>query len=324
MSALRLELAFEAAGLASLDGGGIYNATLPNTRFFRPENTRAEQGFYPDHLALAKAGYAVAPRISGPFRFTVVCLPRFKAAAQDMIDRASAATEGGLVFVDGQKTEGIESLFKATKRETDVLGSVTKAHGRCFWFPGGARFEDWTAQPLHPADGFETRVGVFSADKVDAGSKLLVQHLPPKLPARVADFGAGWGYLAKAILQQPSVQELDLIEADHAALDCARLNVQDARAVFQWADIRTFTAPKYDAVLSNPPFHTGRAGDPSLGQAFIERAARLLKSHGTLWMVANRHLPYEDALQTHFQNVTEIGGDGRFKVIEASRPRTRR
>ena len=70
----------------------------------------------------------------------------------------------------------------------------------------------------------------------------------------------------------------------------------------------------------NPPFHTGRASDPSLGRAFIASAARLLKPAGKLWMVANRHLPYESALTDHFRNVDTIGGNGAFKVIHANRP----
>ncbi|MEO1961581.1 MAG: methyltransferase, partial [Paracoccus sp. (in: a-proteobacteria)] len=39
---------------------------------------------------------------------------------------------------------------------------------------------------------------------------------------------------------------------------------------------------------------------------------------GRLCMVANRHLPYEAALARHFAQVTETGGDARFKIIEAS------
>jgi 16S rRNA (guanine1207-N2)-methyltransferase len=56
----------------------------------------------------------------------------------------------------------------------------------------------------------------------------------------------------------------------------------------------------YDAILSNPPFHTGRRADPGLGRAFISAAARMLKPSGKFIMVANRHLPYEDALKDAF------------------------
>ena len=47
-------------------------------------------------------------------------------------------------------------------------------------------------------------------------------------------------------------------------------------------------------------------------------AASLLTGAGRLWMVANRHLPYEAALAEHFGDVAEIGGDNRFKIISAT------
>lgn len=121
------------------------------------------------------------------------------------------------------------------------------------------------------------------------------------------------------------MQALHLVEADRVALDCARENVSDARAEFHWADARGWTAPgPVDAVVMNPPFHIGRASDPELGRAFIRAAARMLSPRGQLYMVANRHLPYEGDLAAAYGEVREIGGDNRFKIVQAARPsRTR-
>jgi len=107
------------------------------------------------------------------------------------------------------------------------------------------------------------------------------------------------------------------------------MNVTDPRAEFHWADATQFklsgtVAKGFDGIVMNPPFHTARAAEPSLGKAFIASAAKLLAPHGTLWMVANRHLPYEAEAQSHFNQVTEIAGDARFKVIEAEKPRRSR
>ena len=63
-----------------------------------------------------------------------------------------------------------------------------------------------------------------------------------------------------------------------------------------------------------------RAAEPQIGQAFVTAAARILSPSGGLWMVANRHLPYEAELKTRFAQVTEIGGDARFKLFHAARP----
>ena len=74
-------------------------------------------------------------------------------------------------------------------------------------------------------------------------------------------------------------------------------------------------------VIMNPPFHTSRSADPGLGQGFITSAARNLTRNGQLWMVANRHLPYEATLAEAFTKVEEVAGNNRFKVFYASRPK---
>ena len=77
-------------------------------------------------------------------------------------------------------------------------------------------------------------------------------------------------------------------------------------------------------MICNPPFHAGRAADPALGVAFIAAAGRILKPGGALWLVANRHLPYERALDARFQTLQTLAETGRFKAILASRPRPAR
>jgi len=166
---------------------------------------------------------------------------------------------------------------------------------------------------------------VFSADGVDLASAMLVEELPETMGAHVADLGAGWGYLSAHVLSRASVEVLHVVEAGNMALECARHNITDERARFYWEDVTTWAPPhKMDTVVMNPPFHTGRAAEPQMGQAFVAAAARVLSSNGNLWMVANRHLPYEAELNTRFAQVEELGGDARFKLFHASRPKKRK
>lgn len=115
--------------------------------------------------------------------------------------------------------------------------------------------------------------------------------------------------------------ECHLVEADLDALDCARLNVTDPRARFHWADATAAVLPAADRVVSNPPFHAGRQADPGLGAAFVAAAARMLAPGGTAWLVANRHLPYEAALNAAFAQIDELPGTAAFKLYRATRPR---
>lgn len=283
------------------------------------------QGFRPDHDALVARGHAVLPDLSmadGSFAAAVIFLPRARLAGRAAIAGAVARlAKDAPVWIDGQKTDGVDSMLKDIRGRVPVTATISKAHGKIFSFTATPVFCDWEGAEMHPAPGFVTRPGVFSADRVDHGSALLASALPDRLEGRVADLGAGWGWLSSEVLKHPGVRELHVVEADHAALECARANITDSRARFHWADATGFRLePRLDVVVMNPPFHTGRAAEPALGAAFIRSAARMLTPSGRLFMVANRHLPYEAILTNHFRDVTEFGGDGGFKLISAARP----
>lgn len=297
-------------------------------------------GFYPDHSYFTRAGFdcGLTPEPGTTYTAALVVLPRAKAKARDMIAQARAVTNGP-VIVDGAKQDGIESMLKECRKRADVAAPISKAHGKMFWFSDGD-FSDWRApetqtieiaaqsgeitDPAGASDTatrFQTAPGVFSADGVDPASALLIAHLPADLGRRVIDLGAGWGYLAARALTRDTIRQIDLVEADHTALVCAKANITDPRAQFHWADATDWVSPALaDSVIMNPPFHQTRRADPDIGRAFIAAAARSLSPNGRLYMVANRHLPYEPALAEHFANVDEIAGTGAFKIIAASHP----
>ncbi len=291
-----------------------------------PERTEAIQGFFPEYQALKARGVAVRVAPEGDYAAALVFLPRAKAEARDLIARAMALTGGGPVIVDGQKTDGVDSILRDCRRAGAQVGEVfSKAHGKVFSATGGG-FSDWLAPARREvAGGFVTAAGVFSADAPDRGSLALAAALPAALKGRVCDLGAGWGFLSAQLLTRDAISECHLVEAEHAALACARENITDGRAQFHWADATTFDAVSgFDHVVTNPPFHQGRAADADLGRGFIAAAARLLARHGTLWLVANRHLPYEKDLSAAFAEVSEVAGDASFKVFRARKPKLKK
>lgn len=325
MRAARLSLALEAQSFP-LPAGPV--------AVFRPEagddlsalgraRVRVITGFRPAYDAFVAEGYEVATAPEGLYAAAMVCLPRARGAARARIAEAAAHLPlGAPLIVDGQKTDGIDAMLRELRGRVPLGEPVAKAHGKlaALAAPGPQLFADWMAAPVSLPDGFVTLPGLFSADGIDPGSALLAAALPAKLPARVVDLGAGWGYLARAVLAREGVAEVHLVEAEAEALDCARQNVTDPRARFHWADATRMKLGPVDAVVMNPPFHTGRAADPGLGLAFIRAAAGMLTASGALWMVANRHLPYAGALAEAFRDVEEIGGDSRFRLTRAARP----
>ena len=159
--------------------------------------------------------------------------------------------------------------------------------------------------------------GIFAWDRIDAGSALLAQHLPA-LKGEGVDLGCGYGALATVALRSSTVTKLKLVDIDRRAIRAARQNIEDPRAKVWWADVRTLDAQgDKDFVISNPPFHDDGAEDRRLGQAFIRKAAELLKKGGLAWIVANRHLPYEAELNAAFRRVRLVADAGGYKLFEA-------
>jgi 16S rRNA (guanine1207-N2)-methyltransferase len=188
-----------------------------------------------------------------------------------------------------------------------------------------AQLQQWRSldAPRAIADGrFRSRPGLFAWDRIDAGSALLAEHLPHDLRGRAADLGAGYGFLSTELLaKNPGIVALDLYEAEARALELARGNLAAHAArvelAFHWHDVAQGLLARYDAIVSNPPFHVGRADLPELGRAFILAAAAALRPGGRFWLVANRHLAYEAALAQHFAQVRTVAMRDGFKVIEA-------
>jgi 16S rRNA (guanine1207-N2)-methyltransferase len=330
-------LAWPAAGalfLRARDGWPLHRQPLPGLV--------CETGFKPDFDQLQRSGLAVRVEAdafdadSDDTRVPLVLLlpPRQREQARALFARAIAATApGGVVLACMANDEGAKSGQSDLAQLAGPLQSLSKRHCRAFWSAplhgaiDPALAAQWRAAdaPRAIADGrFLSRPGVFAWDRIDAASALLAAHLPLDLAGRVADLGAGYGYLSSEVLARcPGVSALDLYEADARALALARTNLaaQAARATlgFHWHDVASGLPQRYDAIVSNPPFHAqGRDSRPDLGRAFITAAADALRDGGRLLLVANRHLAYEQVLDARFADVRVLAQQAGFKVIAAT------
>ncbi|MFC5346140.1 class I SAM-dependent methyltransferase [Brevundimonas staleyi] len=230
---------------------------------------------------------------------------------------------GGRLDVMAPKDKGGSRLGKELAGFGLEVGETAKAHHRrCVVIKTGKETgvdAAIAAGAIQVVPGLEawSQPGVFAWDRIDAGSAQLAERMPT-LKGVGADLGCGYGALATVVLRSEGVTSLRLVDLDRRAVEATRKNVEDPRATFEWADVRTLEANgDLDFIVSNPPFHDGGAEDRRLGQAFIRKAAEMLKKGGVLWLVANRHLPYEAELREAFKRVTPISDGGGYKLFEA-------
>lgn len=268
----------------------------------------------------AEEGYDVALALCG----------KHKGENEDRIAEALKRTRAGaLVVVAGGKEDGIQPLRKRIVKFGWDGDSMPKYHGVAFWFTRPEDVREAVSKlaktPVRVDGLFEASPGMFSHDRVDAGSELLASRLPRDFSGHAADFGAGWGYLSVKLAEaSPAIKGIDLFEADFEALEAARANMAanapSTPARFYWHDLTAEeTRDKYDLIVMNPPFHEGHAAEPALGAAMIKAAAGALKHGGRLMLVANRGLPYEKVLAENFKESGETCRNARFKVLWAKR-----
>lgn len=296
------------------------------------------QSFRPFAQALERSGQDVRDEAAleasaEKYPLVLVLPPRQRDEARALFAQALAAVApGGIIVACQSNNEGARSGESDLQQLAGLGGKLTKNHCRAFWtapLEGNhdeALRKRWAAldAPRAILDGrFHSRPGVFAWDRIDPASALLVGQLPPDLAGRGADLGAGWGYLSAEVLARcPKVTALDLYEAEARALALARRNLAGSAAQldFRWHDVTAGIDGRYNFIVSNPPFHTpAREDRPDIGQRFIAVAAQALRPGGRLFMVANRHLPYEQILNDSFGEVRVAAERDGFKVIVGTR-----
>lgn len=173
--------------------------------------------------------------------------------------------------------------------------------------------------------------GVFSGAKPDPGGKLLVDTALKDLRTggfadasfTAVDLGCGNGLASLALttaFPKAFVHAVD-IAADAVCsthLTCLSA-ILEKRFKVRWDDAgQSLPAGEADTVLLNPPFHRGRAVDPTLVNNLLAGAARLLKPGGILYFVHNSYLRYRP-LTEKIGTVSELARNPKFTVLRVIR-----
>ncbi|MBM3203480.1 class I SAM-dependent methyltransferase [Candidatus Woesearchaeota archaeon] len=299
---------------------------------------RVDQSFRPDAEPWLQAGYSLAVDPDSSADVAIVFATKYREETLSHIARAvGQLQEGGLLIVTASNDLGAASL---ERRLDELLGDVVSySKHKCRVIRGrkdSARLNTAVMNLwLNGADfrpvadsGLVACSGVFSANAIDPGSRLLAATLPTTLQGCGADYGAGYGYLSQQVLRHnPGIRAWHLFEAENRALAAARLNLATMHPAidlhYHWCNLLPESgvgaerSERFDCIVMNPPFHTGKASRPELGQAFIRSAAARLKPRGVLYLVANRHLPYEDTLNRSGLHGECLNAAQGYKVILA-------
>lgn len=166
---------------------------------------------------------------------------------------------------------------------------------------------------------------VFSQDKLDGGSRLLLQQLAKIAPAStLLDLACGNGVLGLAAFKQRLASAVIFADESAMAVKSARNNAArlfpEASFTFHHGDgLANYKGAAADLILCNPPFHLNHAVEEYAGRRLLGECARHLQPGGRLCVVANQHLDYMPTLKRNFSRVETLARDRRFVVWLARR-----
>ena len=261
-------------------------------------------------------------------------LPKEKPLADYLLHAiASIMPIGSELWLVGENRGGIKSIDKllgnyyaplqkvAIGNHSLLLASSVQAA------PPPFAMANYLLEQQLPQPGFAEPLrlhslpGVFAYPSIDDGSAMLLQHLPYWKHGTVLDFACGHGVLGAWLNRASPKLKVSYLDVSAMALAAAEATLSSNQLSGELiaSDGLQTGLPRFDYIVSHPPFHTGLATDYKIGAAFLQQASMHLTSTGELWLVANRFLPWPELITASFGHCERVAQDNRFAVYRAVR-----
>lgn len=263
----------------------------------------------------------------GPrFDALLLLMPKAKSEAQYWLaNLLPHLLPGAQILLAGENRGGINSAPKLLAAYSSQSHKIDSAR-RCSLIGGQldtepAPFVATQWQSHYPLEVGDTTLsvialpGVFSADGLDEGTRLLLENLPP-LSGRVLDLGCGAGVIGAMLCKRCPDLQVEMCDINALALESARLTLQanGLMASVYPSDMLSNVTPGLAHIVTNPPFHAGLNTHYAATEEMILAAPGKLASKGSLLLVANAFLKYQPFMERAFGRCPIIAENRKFKL----------
>ncbi len=166
-----------------------------------------------------------------------------------------------------------------------------------------------------------TASGIFSKDRVDRGTRILIENAVVKNGARILDLGCGYGVVGIVLAKEHPNSKFTMVDINRRAIAVSNKNIKtnkikNAEAFF--SDGFSEIKETFDTILLNPPQTAGKKVCFSL----IENSRNFLNEGGTLQTVARHNkggAEFEKYMNSVFGNAKTIAKSGGYRVYSSEK-----
>ena len=164
---------------------------------------------------------------------------------------------------------------------------------------------------------FQTSPTVFSPQKIDEGTRFLLENINITDVKRILDIGCGYGAIGIVVAKTNPESQIVMIDKNPEALRLCKENVklnnlQNCRVLTTSA---VNTISKFNLALSNLPWHQNKTAVPEIISLAFDR----LENGGKFFAVTNSQFLTEDLINTNFGNVMMIRQWPPYKILKAEK-----
>ena len=239
---------------------------------------------------------------------------------------------GASVFLVGEKKGGVERAAK----QLLPFGTATKLDSarHCQMWQMSIQhtvknktLADWVQEYSVPTPQGDLTIcalpGVFSQNRLDVGTAVLLPYLSQVTSGKIADFGCGAGVISAYLAKLNPKNRIFALDVDAFALESTRMTFAKNQLTPEQLEVKAVSgiedAPLFlHAIVSNPPFHQGIHTDYNASENLCNNSRRHLKSDGELWVVANRFLNYPSLIEQNYGKCITKADQQGFKVLFAT------
>lgn len=159
--------------------------------------------------------------------------------------------------------------------------------------------------------------GVFSASKVDIGTRFLLENICINSnEISLLDVASGNGIIASEIVRKNKNIQATLLDDFNLAIASSKLNLPKSTTFICDDNLDTLKESAFDLVVSNPPFHFEYENNIEVSQNLFRGIKKSLKKDGRFVLVANKHLNYKTFLTKLFEQITIVASNSKFVIYE--------